>query len=126
MNYLLDTNVFLFASSQPKRLSKKIMSALITPDSKLYLSVCSLWEITIKASLKRLKFSPTQMKTGVEDLGAEILNISIEDLEILSKLPPLHADPFDRMIISQALASGLTVLTSDEKFRDYPKLKTII
>ena len=102
------------------------MSALITPDSKLYLSVCSLWEITIKASLKRLKFSPTQMKTGVEDLGAEILNISIEDLEILSKLPPLHADPFDRMIISQALASGLTVLTSDEKFRDYPKLKTII
>ena len=68
MNYLLDTNVFLWAICEPKRLSKKMNSVLMTPEANFFLSVASLWEMTIKASLHRLKITTKEMKAGMDDL----------------------------------------------------------
>ncbi|MBG1269193.1 type II toxin-antitoxin system VapC family toxin [Nostoc sp. WHI] len=121
MKVLLDTHIFIWWDSEPEKLSPNILSLLQQTDTKLYVSVVSLWEIQIKSQLGKLTLSQSlediydsQSKNGISFLSViptHILN--------LNTLPLHHKDPFDRMLISQALVEGLTLISIDQIFKLY-------
>ncbi|MEH2060936.1 MAG: type II toxin-antitoxin system VapC family toxin [Nostoc sp.] len=121
MKVLLDTHIFIWWDSEPEKLSPNILSLLERTDTKLYVSVVSLWEIQIKSQLGKLTLSQSlediydsQSKNGISFLSvipAHVLN--------LNTLPLHHKDPFDRMLISQALVEGLTLISIDQIFKLY-------
>ncbi|MCV6584229.1 MAG: type II toxin-antitoxin system VapC family toxin [Marinibacterium sp.] len=116
MKYLLDTHVLLWALADDPRLSAAQARAI--GDGTLYLSSASLWEIGIKRALGKL-----QVPDGLADValqsGCRPLPISWAHAERAAALPPHHADPFDRMLIAQAQAEGLVLLSADRKFDAY-------
>ncbi|HJZ06234.1 hypothetical protein A2634_02185 [Candidatus Amesbacteria bacterium RIFCSPHIGHO2_01_FULL_48_32] len=120
MRYLLDTHVFIWWSENSSRLNPKFKQMISHPDNSIYLSICSLWEMAIKASLRKLR-----LKSNFQDLPQlydfEILPIKMDHLIHLIQLPYLHKDPFDRMLISQSKSESLTLLTSDPKVQAYFK-----
>lgn len=121
MKVLLDTHIFIWWDSEPEKLSPNILSLLQRTDTKLYVSVVSLWEIQIKSQLGKLTLSQSlediydsQNKNGISFLSvipAHVLN--------LNTLPLHHKDQFDRMLISQALVEGLTLISIDHIFKLY-------
>ncbi|MDZ8259773.1 type II toxin-antitoxin system VapC family toxin [Nostoc sp. ChiQUE01b] len=121
MKVLLDTHIFIWWDSEPEKLSPNILSLLQRTDTKLDVSVVSLWEIQIKSQLGKLTLSQSlediydsQSKNGISFLSvipAHVLN--------LNTLPLHHKDPFDRMLISQALVEGLTLISIDQIFKLY-------
>lgn len=127
MNYLLDTCTFLWLIAGSKDLSKTAREIITNPDHDIYLSAVSCWEIAVKYSLKKLPlpqdpahYIPRQR----EQHGIEFLPLSEEASLHVHLLPVLHQDPFDRMLIAQALVDGATLLTPDEIILKYP-VKTI-
>ena len=112
MKLLLDTHTFLWALSEPNRLSKKQIAAMEDPTNKVYLSSISITEIAIKASLGKLElvFDPLD---AAEKSGFEMLDFSAKDALILKDLPFHHRDPFDRMLITQAISRKLMIATQD-------------
>jgi PIN domain nuclease of toxin-antitoxin system len=122
VSYLLDTHVLLWGLMDDARLSKKARSILLDDDRALYFSAASAWEIAIKASLGRLRFSapleqylPTRLATE----GIEPLPISIAHAARTEALPWHHRDPFDRLLVAQAQIEGLDLLSSDRALRQY-------
>lgn len=119
--YLIDTHVLLWMLFKKEKLSERVIE-LINDSDYLVCSVVSLWEISIKQSLGKLEFR--QSIKEIERLclghGILLLNITGEYCEALKKLPPIHSDPFDRMIIAQAMTEKLTIITRDEKIHQYP------
>jgi PIN domain nuclease of toxin-antitoxin system len=122
MNYLLDTHVVLWAAFDSRRLPQQAADILNSPHSRLWFSVVSLWEVTIKRALERPDF---QVDTSV--LWAGLLTNGYEELAVegrhcltLSTLPGIHSDPFDRMLVAQAASEGLTLLTADKMVARYP------
>ncbi|MEH2193251.1 MAG: type II toxin-antitoxin system VapC family toxin [Nostoc sp.] len=121
MKVLLDTHIFIWWDSEPEKLSPNILSLLQRTDTKLYVSVVSLWEIQIKSQVGKLTLSQSlediydsQDKNGISFLSvipAHVLN--------LNTLPLHHKDPFDRILISQALVEGLTLISIDQIFKLY-------
>jgi PIN domain nuclease of toxin-antitoxin system len=119
MQFLLDTHVLIWLLEGNKNLSNVAKSTIEDDNNSLYLSVASLWEITIKLSLGKL-----DLQISVEDMvesflipgGIEILPIEIRHLSILRDLPLHHRDPFDRIIIAQAKADELTLISTDGVF----------
>ena len=112
MKLLLDTHTFLWALSEPNRLSKKQIAAMEDPTNKVYVSSISITEIVIKASLGKLEliFDPID---AAERSGFEILDFSAKDALLLKDLPFHHRDPFDRMLITQAISRKLIFVTQD-------------
>ena len=121
MNYLLDTHVILWAAYQPERLSSTARRRLLDDESALWFSVASLWEVTIKRALDRPDFhiDPTVLRAGLLANGYLELAIQGRHCLTLATLPPLHRDPFDRMLVAQAVADGLTLLTADSLVAAY-------
>ncbi len=117
MHALLDTNALLWLLDGDDRLGPAARRAIEAAES-LAVSVGSLWEIAIKVSIGKLAPIPG-LHGAVRDLGFERLVISDEHLTVLATLPLVHRDPFDRLLISQALVDGLAVVTSDEVFVRY-------
>jgi len=119
---LLDTQVLLWAAGQQKRLSKVAHALLANPDNELLFSVASLLEIAIKRQLERHDFSvqPRLLRRGLLDNGYSELPITSEHAMAFDILPPIHKDPFDRILIAQALAEGVMLLTSDPLVAKYP------
>jgi PIN domain nuclease of toxin-antitoxin system len=120
---LLDTHIFLWFLAGSDRLGDASRRLLADPDNEVLLSIASLWEIAIKVNLGKLTLDRPFEELIPEQLElAEIdrLPIRMEHLAALLKLPMHHRDPFDRLIISQALAEGLSVLSEDPEFRKYP------
>lgn len=115
MKYLLDTHLLLWAAGQPERLSANALSILESPANQLLFSAASLWEISIKNGLGRDDFSvnPRLLRRGLLDNGYLELPITSEHTVSLDNLPPLHKDPFDRLLVVQAMVEGITLLTSD-------------
>lgn len=123
MKYLLDTAVWLWSVGPTERLSKKARELLASGEEELYLSVASSWEISIKASLGKLKLPEPPDRYVPKRLAEQgILPLPILQSHALGvfTLPPHHQDPFDRMLISQALVEGMCIVTSDRAFADYP------
>ena len=118
MNIIADTHVFLWSLSEPSKLHELQRAEIEIPTNTIWLSSVSIAEIMIKASLGKLSFS-LDLLAAARDSGYEFLEYSAEDALPLRDLPFHHKDPFDRMIISQALTRGYSVMTNDEKFRSY-------
>ena len=115
MKYLLDTHLLLWAAGQPERLSANALSILENPANQLLFSAASLWEISIKNGLGRDDFSvnPRLLRRGLLDNGYLELPITSEHTVSLDNLPPINKDPFDRLLVVQAMVEGITLLTSD-------------
>jgi len=115
---LLDTHTFLWWLTDSKNLGKN--SRALIKDSKnfIFFSAASGWEISIKKSLGKLE-APEGMDNIVEEEGFERLSISVFHAERAGALPLIHRDPFDRMLIAQAQAEGLEIITADEIIPQY-------
>jgi PIN domain nuclease of toxin-antitoxin system len=122
MKLLLDTHLLLWAASSPKKLSTKARRLIENPENELYFSAVSLWEIAIKSCLGRTDFSVNArlLRRGLRDNGYNELPMSSEHAVVIDTLPPLHKDPFDRLLIAQALTEGITLLTADSVVAGYP------
>ena len=123
MKVLLDTNTFLWIDLDLPQLSKAARNIFENPENEIYLSSVSAWEIAIKYSIGRLplpeppnRYVPSRR----ESHGIESLSLDEESSLHLNRLPKLHRDPFDRMLVCQAIAHGLVILTPDSLITDYP------
>jgi len=122
VSYLLDTHVWLWMLAVPERLTKEARELVESPESRLFLSAASSWEISIKWSLGKLTlpeppatYVPSRMQsTGVEGLAVEHAHA----LQVAS-LPTHHRDPFDRLLVAQAVLAGCTILTADSQLEAY-------
>ena len=114
---LLDTHVFLWWRANDPLLHEAAISAIANADV-VFVSVATAWEAAIKTSLGRLDL-PGTVESGVEDSGFEKLQISFSHAEAAAALPPHHGDPFDRMLVAQAVSEGLTLITHDRRLEAY-------
>ncbi len=121
MNLLLDTHLLLWAASEPQRLSAKARTLLLDPANQLVFSAASLWEISIKNGLDRSDFNvdPRRLWRMLLVNGYRELPITSEHTVAVNDLPPLHKDPFDRILVVQARVEGLTLLTADKMVAKY-------
>jgi PIN domain nuclease of toxin-antitoxin system len=123
VRFLLDTCTFLWIAGGSEDLSRPAREAFVDPDNEVYLSAASAWEIAVKNRLGRLPL-PRPVDVFVpaerEAHGIAALEIGEEAALHVARLPELHRDPFDRMLVAQALVGGLVVLTPDEAIRAYP------
>ena len=122
MKLLLDTHLLLWAAGAPQRLSDEARTLLEAPANELFFSAASLWEVAIKRSLGREDFQVDArlLRRGLLDNGYSELVIGSEHVVAIDTLPPLHKDPFDRLLIVQAMVDGITLLTSDAIVTQYP------
>ncbi|NJD19264.1 MAG: type II toxin-antitoxin system VapC family toxin [Gemmatimonadetes bacterium] len=123
MTLLLDTATFLWWVTGSPRLSKRAREALTDPANGVFLSAASTWEIALKHTLGKLPL-PEEPETLIPRLraGHRIEELALSEAATLQlpKLPALHRDPFDRVLVCQAIAHGMTVVTSDPILRRYP------
>ena len=122
MKLLLDTHLLLSAAGHAERLSNAAIELIERPDNDLWFSVASLWELVIKRGLGRKDFrvDPRLLRRGLLENGYSELPIASEHAIAVAALPMIHRDPFDRMLIAQAMHEGLTLLTSDRSVAQYP------
>ena len=118
MKLLLDPHTLLWALSEPNRLSKKQIAAMEDPTNKVYVSSISITEIAIKTSLGKLELSFDPIDAA-ERSGFEMLDFSAKDALLLKDLPFHHRDPFDRMLITQAISRKLIFVTQDSLMDPY-------
>lgn len=123
MKLLLDTATFLWLLLDSSRLTGRVRDEVADPANDVFLSAVSTWEISVKHNLGKLALpdTPERYLPGArEEHGIEALPLDEAATFQLVKLPQLHRDPFDRMLICQAIAHGLTLVTPDEDVRQYP------
>lgn len=121
MEYLLDTHTALWLLSDTKKLSKKARHILEDTDNICYLSIASLWEISIKSSIGKLNLdlSIHELDEVLEENEVKILPLTVNHIHRVSRLKFHHRDPFDRIIIAQGIEEKLTILTADPHFEKY-------
>ena len=123
MNILLDTCTFLWLVSDDPELSDTARSLFADPDNDVYLSVASAWEIIVKHNLGKLPLpEPAHDFIKNNRVRHRIETLSLEEAAVLqlSRLPEYHRDPFDRILICQAIAGSMTILTPDTQITSYP------
>ncbi len=122
MKLLLDTRVLLWAAREPDRLPDSVRERIENPASELIYSAASLWEVAVKNTLRRPDFSvdPRLLRRGLLENGYVELPVTGVHAAVVDLLPPIHRDPFDRMLIAQAQMEGLTLLTADSIVGRYP------
>ena len=118
MRLLIDSNAFIWMVAQPAELSANAREALANPDNERVLSLIAIWEIAIKLSLRKLVL-PGDLMTAVEGMAAVSLPVQLAHIARVQHLPFHHRDPFDRMMIAQALEENLTIVSRDRAFRAY-------
>ncbi|TDG35437.1 type II toxin-antitoxin system VapC family toxin [Pedobacter changchengzhani] len=125
MRFLLDTHIFLFFINGDLQISKETVNVINNPKSEKYISVVSIWEIVIKMNIGKLKLRDNieSIYYLLENYNIKIIHPRKRDFEIYLTLPLIHKDPFDRVIISQAIADDLTLITDDQYTKNYPNLK---
>ena len=122
MQYLLDTHTFIWFIDDVKTLSQKAAKEIAYIENDCFLSIASLWEIAIKCNIGKL-----QLKSSFHDItyfladnNIRILPLEFRHLQTLLSLELIHRDPFDRIIIAQAITDDLTIITMDKHFPGYP------
>lgn len=122
MKLLLDTHLLLWAAGMPDRLPAAALAAIEDGENELLFSPASLWEVAIKRGLGREDFQvdPRLLRRGLLDNGYEELPITGEHAVSVDGLPPIHKDPFDRLLVAQSIVEGITLLTTDEVVAQYP------
>lgn len=119
---LLDSQAWLWLRTEPERINRTAMSILEDPEVGVLLSLASCWELAIKFGLGKLALPAhpaSFFRMAMAESGVEILPITLEDVVLVPDLPLHHGDPFDRLIIAQALRRDLRVVTSDRRFKAY-------
>ena len=121
MNLLLDTHVIIWFITDDKKLPPKIKTIIENPENAAFVSMVSLWEMGIKHSLQKLTLTKELKDVFklIEDSGFEIMPVTTEHILENSKLPFHHRDPFDRMLIAQANAEDLKLVSKDDWMKNY-------
>ena len=123
MKLLLDTHTFLWAAFSPRKLSARARSALIDQENEVAVSSLSFWEVSLKFSLGKITLegcTPDELPTVAQEMQFAILQTDATDMASFHALPrTAHKDPFDRMIIWQAIRLGRTLVSKDAKFASY-------
>jgi PIN domain nuclease of toxin-antitoxin system len=122
MKLLLDTHLLLWAASAPDRLPPAALALIQDSDNSLMFSAASLWEITIKQGLGRSDFQvdPRLLRRGLIDNAYIELSITSDHALAVASLPPLHKDPFDRLLAAQSQVEGVLLVTADPILGQYP------
>lgn len=115
MKYLLDTHILLWATTNSDKLSQRARDIIANPDNDIYFSTVSIWEIAIKMGLGKLQLpiSTAAFRRVLLDNQYLELNINSKHAILTETLPPIHKDPFDRMLIAQAQSEGFTLISAD-------------
>lgn len=119
MMYLVDTHVIIWTLYKPELLSANVKNIL--DNEECFYSIASLWELAIKTGLKKISLNQSmrQISDSLKQSGIKLRSITPEDCDTVKGLPPIHKDPFDRIIISQAIVSHMTIVTKDSIIPDY-------
>ena len=122
MKLLLDTHLLLWAAGEPERLPAKARALIEDMGNELLFSAASLWEVAIKHGLGRVDFQADArlLRRGLLDNGYSELPIVSNHVVAIESLPPIHKDPFDRVLVAQATVEGITLLTLDPVVAQYP------
>ena len=122
MKLLLDTHLLIWGAGMVEHLPQEAFILIADPQNELFFSAASMWKIAIKSGLKRADFQidTRLLRRGLLDNGYNELPIASKHTVVLESLPPLHKDPFDRILICQAMVEGITLLTSDPLVAMYP------
>ena len=122
MQLLLDTHLLLWAVVEPERLDVALVGMLEDPLNTPVFSVVSLWELVIKRGLDRPDFQmePSLLRQALLEAGWRELPVEAHHALAVGQLPPLHRDPFDRLLLAQAQADGLLLITADQQLAQYP------
>lgn len=116
--YLLDTHVLLWWFSDAAKLSAKYRNLIGDPQYQIVVSTVSVWEIIVKQTLGKLR-APDNLKAALDDSEFEILAVDLDHVLYVKQLPLIHNDPFDRLLIAQALCEDLTIMTVDKAITKY-------
>lgn len=119
MNYLLDTHIILWWLTNPKQISAKASKIISDKENNIFISSASLWEMAIKKSIGRLTL-PMNIVELLQSESFQIIPIGHEEAIGISDLPPIHQDPFDRMLVMQAKLHNCVLITRDKNVMDYP------
>ena len=128
MRLLVDTHLLLWAAARSRRLSREARQLLENPRNDVYFSAASLWEIAIKLALRRADFRIDlgRLRSVLPEMGFQELPVTGVHAERLASLPPLHKDPFDRMLVAQAQSEPLVLLTNDTALAGYGDLVKVV
>ena len=123
MKLLLDTHAFIWLITGDEKLSERAKEAFLNQDNRLFFSKVSLWEMTIKISLEKLVLAADWQTTIEKEMvsnSVQWLEIEIDHCATLTDLPFHHRDPFDRLLISQAISESMSIVSIDGQFNRYP------
>ena len=124
MRVILDTQLLLWALSAPARLPAP--ARRLIQDADVYVSAASIWEISIKAALGKLRADPNEVLAALEPAGFLSLPIAGEHAARVASLPQVHRDPFDRLLIAQALVEPMRLISTDGALQGYGEIVTIV
>ena len=119
LRLLLDTHVLIWALNAPERLAAQTREAIETEENDVFVSVVSPWELAIKGPREGLHI-PGDLEEQLGRQSFELLPVLLRHTNPLESMPYHHRDPFDRMLVAQAITEGLTIVTADRKLRNYP------
>jgi PIN domain nuclease of toxin-antitoxin system len=118
-SYLLDTNVAIWLDRDTKRVPPAVLKVLQESDSRVYVSAVSFWELSIKQGLGKID-GGIRLDRSLETYRMQELAISSKYTDTVRALPMLHGDPFDRMLVAQAMVEGMVLVTGDRRLAGYP------
>jgi PIN domain nuclease of toxin-antitoxin system len=124
LRVLLDTHLLLWALATPRKLTPKTRRRIESSD--VFVSAASIWEIAIKCGLGKLRADPAQVLSGIEPAGFDHLQISAAHAAEVAKLPHLHKDPFDRLLVAQASVERMVLLTDDDALGGYGEFVQVV
>jgi PIN domain nuclease of toxin-antitoxin system len=119
MRVLLDTYVLLWWFADDRKLSRSAREIITSPNNEIYVSAVTVWEVAIKAALGRIEVEIDDLEAAIPANGFQSLAIGMRHAATVGKLPPVHRDPFDRMLVAQAFVEELRVMTHDRVFERY-------
>lgn len=120
MKLLLDTHTLLWWITDDPRLQATAIAAIESPDSEVWVSIVSLWEIAVKVRSGKMAVDIKDVEREIATIGFKMLAITAQHLDDLIGLPMHHRDPFDHLLIAQAIREGAKLVTTDREIRGYP------
>jgi len=119
LRLLLDSHIFVWWSAGDQRLGPRAEKMLLAPDVELFISAASWWELAVKQAIGKLRLNIPETRRSLEQRGVTGIPVTIAHAEQAGALPALHGDPFDHMLVAQALCEGLVLLTRDKSLKRY-------
>ncbi|RDH41765.1 type II toxin-antitoxin system VapC family toxin [Zooshikella ganghwensis] len=121
MRILLDTHIALWVFAGDKRINS-VSNVILSNETEIYISAASWWELAIKIGLGKLEADLKELRWAARESGFIELPVKGEHTEALLQLPPIHKDPFDRLLVAQAITEPMKLMTADNKLDDYSEL----